>query len=56
MADQELECKECGWQGKESALGNQTVDSGEETLEFCPECGGSDFEKISEQEEQDSSA
>jgi hypothetical protein len=27
MADYELECNECGWQGRESALENQTVES-----------------------------
>ena len=56
MADYELECNECGWQGRESALENQTVESGEETLTFCPDCGGSDFENVSEKEEQDSSS
>ena len=56
MADYELECNECGWQGSESALGNQTVESDEETLKFCPDCGGSHFEKLTETEEQDSSS
>ena len=55
MADYELECNECGWQGRESALENQTVESGSETFNFCPDCGGSDFEKVAEKEEQDSS-
>ena len=56
MADFKLECNECGWLGSESALGNQTVESGGETLKFCPDCGGSDFEKVAEKEEQDSSS
>ena len=55
MADYEIECNECGWQGPESDLENQSVDSGEETLKFCPDCGGSDFEKVTQKEEQDSS-
>jgi Zn finger protein HypA/HybF involved in hydrogenase expression len=54
LADYELECNECGWQGRESALENQTVESGAETFNFCPDCGGSDFEKVTEEEEQDS--
>ncbi|MBW2411723.1 MAG: hypothetical protein JRF72_18150 [Deltaproteobacteria bacterium] len=47
----EIECKECGWQGTESALESQTVESAEETLKFCPDCGGSDFDKVIEKEE-----
>ena len=56
MADYEIECKECGWQGTDSALESQTVESGEEALKFCPECGGSDFEKATQNEEQNSSS
>ena len=55
MADHELECNECGWQGRESALENQTVESGEETFNFCPDCGGSDFGEVTEKEEKNSS-
>ena len=51
MADYEIECKECGWQGMESALDNQTVESADETLQFCPDCGGSDFDRVTEKEE-----
>jgi Zn finger protein HypA/HybF involved in hydrogenase expression len=51
MADYEIECKECGWQGTESALESQALESGEEALKFCPDCGGSDFEKVSGKEE-----
>jgi Zn finger protein HypA/HybF involved in hydrogenase expression len=56
MADCEIECKECGWQGNESALESQPVESIAETLKFCPDCGGSDFDQISEKEEEDSSS
>lgn len=56
MADFELACNECGWQGSESALGNQTVECGEEALRFCPDCGGFDFKKVSQPENQGSSS
>lgn len=56
MADYEIECKECGWRGLESALESQTVESGEEALKFCPDCGGSDFEKATQEEEQNNSS
>ena len=56
MADHELECNECGWQGTESALENQTVKSDEEALKFCPDCGGADFGEVTEKKEQNSSS
>ena len=56
MADYEIECKECGWQGSESALESQPSESTEETLKFCPDCGGSDFDQVSEKEEENSSS
>ena len=50
MADFEIECNECGWQGTESALDNQSDESGDEDgFNFCPDCGSTDFEKITEQ-------
>ncbi len=55
MADYEIECNECGWQGMESALEKQADESGEETPGFCPDCGGSDFEKITEKKEKGNS-
>lgn len=56
MADYEIECKECGWQGSESELQSQAVESGEGTIKFCPDCGGSDFEKATQKEDQNSSS
>ncbi|UCG08226.1 MAG: hypothetical protein JSV83_06150 [Desulfobacterales bacterium] len=55
MAEYELECSECGWRGMESALDKQTGESGGETLHFCPDCGGTNFDKITEKEEGKSS-
>jgi hypothetical protein len=55
MAEYDLECCECGWRGLESVLDKQTSESGEETPGFCPDCGGSDFEKITEKEENENS-
>ncbi len=56
MADYEIECKECGWQGTESALDSQPAESTEETLNFCPDCGGSDFDQVSDKEKENSSS
>ena len=51
MADYEIECKECGWQGTESALDSHADKSGdEEDFSFCPDCGSTDFEKIADQD------
>ena len=45
MGEWELECRDCGWRGKASELGEVADDSGGKALTFCPDCGGSDFEK-----------
>jgi Zn finger protein HypA/HybF involved in hydrogenase expression len=51
MAEFEIECNECGWQGMESALDSHADESGrEDDFSFCPDCGSTDFEKITEQE------
>jgi predicted nucleic acid-binding Zn-ribbon protein len=51
MADYEIECNECGWRGMESALDNHADESGgEDVFSFCPDCGGTDFENVAEQE------
>jgi len=51
MAEFEIECSECGWQGMESALDKQTQESGGEALHFCPDCGSTDLEKPAEKKE-----
>ena len=50
MAEYEIECNECGWRGQKSALDQQTDASSGKTLTFCPDCGGSDFESVTEKE------
>jgi hypothetical protein len=51
MADFEIECNECGWRGMESALeSHPDGSSGEDGFSFCPDCGGTDFKKITEKE------
>ena len=51
MADIEIECNECGWQGTESALENHDdASGGDDGFRFCPECGSTDFEKITDPE------
>ena len=52
MAEFEIECSECGWQGMESALDKQTEESGGGTLHFCPDCGSADLEKLAEKEQE----
>ena len=51
MAEFEIECSECGWQGMESALDEQEEESGGGPLQFCPDCGSTDFAKIAEKQE-----
>jgi predicted RNA-binding Zn-ribbon protein involved in translation (DUF1610 family) len=50
MAEYEIECNECGWRGPESALVKETDESRGETLRFCPDCGGTDFERVAEKD------
>jgi hypothetical protein len=51
MAEFQIECSECGWQGRESALDEQAEESGGEALRFCLDCGGTVLEEIAEKEE-----
>jgi hypothetical protein len=51
MAEFEIECIECGWQGMESALEEQAHESGAEALRFCPECGSTELDKLAEKKE-----
>ena len=45
MAEWELECQDCGWRGAAAECTEVADDSGGSALAFCPDCGGSDFEK-----------
>lgn len=55
MAEFEIECSECGWQGMKSALDEQAEESEGEALRFCPDCGSTDFDKLAEKEEGENS-
>ena len=55
MAEFEIECNECGWQGMESALDKQAEESGAEALRFCPDCGSTDLDKLAENEKGENS-
>ena len=55
MAEFEIECSECGWQGMESALDEQAEESEGEALRFCPDCGSTDLDKLAEKEEGENS-
>lgn len=55
MADYEIECNECGWRGMESALDKHADEAGDDDkLRFCPDCGGSNFENVTREEEKES--
>ena len=45
MAEWEIECRDCGWRGTAAERTEVADDSGGSALAFCPDCGGSDFEK-----------
>ncbi len=45
MSEWEIECLDCGWRGLVSELDEETDDSGGRSAAFCPDCGGSEFEK-----------
>ncbi|MDX2501628.1 MAG: hypothetical protein QNL14_14150 [Deltaproteobacteria bacterium] len=45
MAEWEIECQDCGWRGAAAERTEVADDSGGSALAFCPDCGGSDFEK-----------
>ena len=55
MAEYEIECNECGWRGMGSALDKDTDKSSGETLTFCPGCGSTDFESVTEKKQGESS-
>jgi len=56
MAEHELECNECGWQGTASALDKQQDAAGAKTLRFCPDCGGTDLRNATPKEKTEGSA
>jgi len=55
MADYEIECNDCGWRGMESALDKPSDEAGDDDkLRFCPDCGGSNFEKVTQDKKESS--
>ncbi|MBW1847039.1 MAG: hypothetical protein JRI53_03360 [Deltaproteobacteria bacterium] len=44
MSDFEIECSECGWQGKKLDLLNHNDDAKEGI--YCPDCGSKDIKDL----------
>ena len=44
MSDFEIECRECGWQGKKSDL--LSLNDQEKECIYCPDCGGKDIRDL----------
>ncbi len=51
MDEWEMECLDCGWRGMVSELNDEANDSGDRSLGSCPECGGPEFKKQAEKDE-----
>jgi len=45
MGEWEITCSDCGWQGSASELTEETDNASGQSLKFCPDCGGFEFEK-----------
>jgi len=48
MAEQEIECQECGWRGPKSDLDSKAGQQEEPAPGFCPECGGTQFTDVTD--------
>jgi Zn finger protein HypA/HybF involved in hydrogenase expression len=52
MGEHQIECNECGWRGMASELERGTDESRGETLTFCPDCGGTDFQNTADKKDE----
>jgi len=47
----ELHCKNCWWYGDPSELVSKTSSFFDRDFSYCPDCGGTDFEEVEDEEE-----
>ena len=45
----ELECENCWWSGDPSELVSDTDDLNDRDFIHCPQCGGTEFEELDEE-------
>ena len=55
MGAQQKECLDCGWRGPADALDENNDTSTGDTHIFCPDCGGTDIEDLSPDEQTETS-
>jgi predicted nucleic acid-binding Zn-ribbon protein len=54
MGEWERECLDCGWRGMVADLSEETDDTddtGDRSFASCPECGGAEFKKQADSDE-----
>ena len=47
-----LDCNNCYWSGDVSELVRKTEETNDRSFDFCPVCGGDDFEEFEEDDEE----
>ena len=52
MGEHHKECQECGWRGSSAELDETSDAPTGKTQNFCPDCGGKDFEDLNPGEQE----